>query len=155
LVDGLHWLSAGATAFARGLNDAPKVLGLGVVAAAAIGLPLTWAFVLVAVAMTAGSLLKGLRVVETLSRKVTPMEPLEGLAANFVTAILVVFASKLALPVSTTHVSSGAIIGLGLRRDARQVRWKTVRDMLLAWIVTLPVAGLIAAATLFILQKLP
>lgn len=155
VVDGLHWLSAGATAFARGLNDAPKVLGLGVVAATALQLPLAWAFALVALAMTVGSMLQGFRVVETLARKVTPMEPLEGLAANFVTSILVIFASKLALPVSTTHVSSGAIIGLGLRRDASKVRWKTVRDMMLAWVVTLPVAGVIAAGVLFLLQKLP
>ena len=155
LVDGLHWLSAGATAFARGLNDAPKVLGLGVVAAAALGGSLPSAFVLVALAMTAGSLLQGFRVVETLSRKVTPMAPLEGLAANLVTTLLVISASCLTLPVSTTHVSSGAIIGLGLRRDATQIQWKTVRDMMLAWIVTLPVVGLLAGLALLILQIIP
>ncbi|MBU6400626.1 MAG: inorganic phosphate transporter [Verrucomicrobia bacterium] len=67
------------------------------------------------------------------------------LPANLVTSLLVIFASRLALPVSTTHVSSGAIIGLGLRRDARNVQWRTVRDFVLAWVVTLPVAGIIAS----------
>jgi PiT family inorganic phosphate transporter len=150
VVDALHWLTAGVTAFARGLNDAPKVLGLGVVAASAASLPLTWAFALVALAMTAGSLLQGFRVVETLARKVTRMEPLEGLAANLVTSALVITASKFSLPVSTTHVSGGAIIGLGLRRDARQIGWSTVRGMLLAWLVTLPIAGTMAAAVLYL-----
>ena len=65
--------------------------------------------------------------------------------------MLVIFASRLALPVSTTHVSSGAIIGLGLKRDARQVRWRTVVEMILAWIVTVPSAGAIAAATYFLI----
>ncbi len=75
------------------------------------------------------------------------MNPMEGLSANLTTALLVIFASRLALPVSTTHVSSGAIVGLGLKRDARAVRWKTVGEMLIAWVVTIPVAGAIAAAT--------
>ncbi len=151
--DGLHWLSAGATAFARGLNDAPKVLGLGVVAATALNFSLTVSFLLVAFAMTIGSALRGFKVTETLAQKVTPMSPLEGLAANLVTSLLVIFASRLALPVSTTHVSSAAIVGLGLKRDAREVRWKTVGEMLLAWIVTLPTAAAIAAVAYFVLRS--
>jgi PiT family inorganic phosphate transporter len=55
-------------------------------------------------------------------------------------------ASKFALPVSTTHVSSGAIIGVGISHGGRDVRWRTVGEMLLAWVVTLPVSALIAAA---------
>lgn len=151
--DGLHWLSAGATAFARGLNDAPKVLGLGVVAASTLEFPLTASFLLVAVAMAIGSVLRGFRVTETLAQRVTPMSPLEGLAANLVTSLLVIFASRLALPVSTTHVSSAAIVGLGLKRDAREVRWKTVCEMLLAWIVTLPTAAAIAAIAYHIFRS--
>lgn len=145
VADGLHWLSAGATAFARGLNDAPKALGLGVAAAAGLSISLPVAFLAVALLMTAGSLFRGMKVTETLAERVTKMEPLEGLAANLVTAGLVIFASRLALPVSTTHVSSGAIIGLGLHRDARRIQWKTVREMVLAWVITLPAAGLVAA----------
>lgn len=145
IVDGLHWLSAGATAFARGLNDAPKILGLGMVAALALNISPTTSFLLVALAMTAGSLVRGLKVTETLAQKVTPMAPLEGLAANLVTSVLVILASRFALPVSTTHVSSAAIVGLGLKRNAREVQWKTVREMLLAWVVTLPTVALLSA----------
>ena len=68
-----------------------------------------------------------------------------GLAANLVTSALVGLASVFSLPVSTTHVASGAIIGVGLSRGGRDVRWKTVGEMLLAWLVTLPVSALLAA----------
>ncbi|MHB8520576.1 MAG: inorganic phosphate transporter [Limisphaerales bacterium] len=144
-VDGLHWFSAGATSFARGLNDAPKILAIGLAANLALGCTSTTGFVLIGLAMGLGSLVAGFRVTETLAQKVTAMSPAEGLIANLVTSFLVILASTLALPVSTTHVSSGAIIGLGLRRNARAVQWRTVRDLLLAWGITLPAAGILAA----------
>jgi PiT family inorganic phosphate transporter len=145
LMDACHWASAGATSFARGLNDAPKILALGLVANFALGWSAWTGFVLVAVAMGVGSLIAGFRVTETLAQKVTRMAPNEGFIANLITAALVICASRLALPISTTHVSSGALIGLGLKRDARGVRWQTVLEMLLAWVVTLPTAALFAA----------
>ena len=153
VADALHWMSAGATAFARGLNDAPKVLGLGIVAATGLSLSLPMAFLGVAAAMTAGSLFRGMKVTETLAVKVTKMEPWEGLAANLVTAGLVIFASHLALPVSTTHVSSGAIIGLGLKREPGGIQWKTVRELILAWVVTLPAAALVASLVFILLRS--
>lgn len=153
LMDGMHWLTAGATSFARGLNDAPKILGLGIAASATLGLSPTFAFILVATAMVAGSLIAGLRVTETLACKVTTMDPAEGFAANLVSAAVVILASRLALPVSTTHVSSGAIIGLGLKRGGNSIQWKTVRDMLGAWVITLPVSGGIAAALYLLLNR--
>jgi PiT family inorganic phosphate transporter len=144
-VDALHWFSSALTSLARGLNDTPKILALGVVAAAGLGISGFPFYAAVAGAMAAGSLIAGLRVTETLAREVTPMAPGEGFAANLVTTLLVGAASLAALPVSTTHVSSGAIIGIGLHRGAATVRWRTVRDILLAWLVTLPVAALVAA----------
>jgi PiT family inorganic phosphate transporter len=144
--DALHWLSSGLTSFARGVNDTPKIVALGFAAAAAgnvKGLPF---YAAVAVAMAAGSLVAGARVTRTLATKVTPMSPGEGLSANLVTTLLVGVASLRSLPVSTTHVSSGAIIGIGLHRGGRAVRWKTVREMLLAWLVTVPAAAFAAAA---------
>jgi len=152
LMDGMHWLTAGATSFARGLNDAPKILGLGIAASATLGLSPTLAFILVAAAMVAGSLIAGLRVTETLACKVTTMAPAEGFAANLVSAAVVILASRLALPVSTTHVSSGAIIGLGLKRGRRNIHWKTVREMIGAWVITVPVTATVAAI-LFLLIR--
>lgn len=151
-IDTLHWMSSGTTSFFRGLNDTPKILALGVAAAAAIGVSTAPAYGLVALAMGGGSLIAGFRVTRTLSEKIAPITPANGFAANVVTSVLVGLASKFALPVSTTHVSSGAIIGVGMSGGRRIVRWKTVGELLLAWIVTLPVSALIAAAAFSVLR---
>jgi PiT family inorganic phosphate transporter len=151
VLGGLHWLSAALTAFARGLNDAPKIAALGLGAAAVFGIRGFAFYAALAAAMAAGSLLSGFRVVETLAAKVTPMSPAEGFAANLVTTLLVGAASFAALPVSTTHVSTGAIVGIGLRRGPGFLRWATVGELAVAWVVTIPVAGLIAAGALALL----
>lgn len=153
-VEALHWLSSALTSFARGVNDTPKIVALGIAASAGLGISGFSFYAFVAAAMGAGSLAAGFRVTETLARKVTPMSPAEGFCANLVTTLLVGLASLAALPVSTTHVSSGAIVGIGLHRSAASVRWATVRDMLLAWVVTLPVAALAGGAAYAALRAL-
>jgi inorganic phosphate transporter, PiT family len=145
VLDGIHWLSSAATSFTRGLNDTPKIIALGVLASAGLGLSGFPFYGAIALAMGAGSMVGGFRVTETLARRVTRMSPTEGFSANLVTTLLVGAASLAALPVSTTHVSSSAIIGIGLHRGARTIDWRTVREMLLAWMVTLPVAALVGA----------
>ena len=92
-----------------------------------------------------GSYFGGLRVTEVLAEKVTRMNHAEGLTANLTTSSLVLTSGWLGLPVSTTHVSSSAIIGIGLLKGVTAVRWATVRDMVLAWIVTLPASALLSA----------
>ena len=144
VLDGLHWLSSALTSFARGLNDTPKIVALGVAASVVLAIDGSSFYVLVALFIGAGSLIGGFRVTETLARKVTPMTPGEGFAANLVTTLLVGLASLYALPVSTTQVSSSAIIGIGLRRGGRGVHWGKVREMLFAWVITLPAAALAA-----------
>lgn len=147
IMNGLHWISSGGASLARGLNDSPKIVALGVAFflitqhSGAFQAPF-WLFALVALGIGLGSYIGGLNVTETLAEKVTKMDHTEGFAANLTTAFLVAFAANLGLPVSTTHVSSGAIIGIGLREGVRRIQWKVVRDMVLAWIVTLPIAGL-------------
>jgi PiT family inorganic phosphate transporter len=144
-LDAMHWLSAGLASFARGMNDTPKVLALGFTAALTLGLTPLNGFIVAAIAMGLGSITMGLRVTHTLATKVTPLSPAEGFGANLVTALLVGCASNFGLPVSTTHVSSGAILAAGIRRDAHAVQWNTVGEMLLAWVVTLPCAATFAA----------
>ena len=151
VLDGLHWFSSAATSFARGLNDTPKIVALGIVASAALGTSAFPFYATVAVAMGVGSVIGGLRVTETLASRLTRMSAAEGFSANLVTTLLVGAASFAGLPVSTTHVSSSAIVGIGLHRDARTVNWKTVREILLAWIVTLPVAALVGAGAYWLL----
>jgi PiT family inorganic phosphate transporter len=145
VVDTLHWITSGATSFFRGVNDAPKVLAVGFAAGAVIGMSDVLLYALVAAAMGAGSLIAGFRVTRTLAEKVTPIEPGNGFAANLVTSLLVALASRFGLPVSTTHVSTGAIVGVGLSRGGGDVHWKTVGEMLLAWVVTLPASAVLAA----------
>jgi len=154
LVDGLHWLSSGATSFARALNDTPKIVALGLAASALLSVTSFTFYAAIALAMGLGSLVAGFRVTQTLACRVTPMSHTEGLSANLVTSLLVGLASTKGLPVSTTHVSSGAIIGIGLHRGSGTVQWGTVREMAIAWLVTLPAAAGIAAVAYSLLRSL-
>jgi PiT family inorganic phosphate transporter len=152
LTDMAHWLTSAALSFARGLNDTPKIVALAIAAATTVGLKRQSVCVVIAVVMAVGSFVYGRRVTRTLGERVTDVDPLEGLAASAVAAGLVLAASFVALPVSTTHVASGAIVGVGLRSGSQGVHWGTVRSMVTAWLITLPVsAG--AAATAWILIR--
>lgn len=148
-LDTIHWLSSGLASFARGTNDAPKIVAMLLLGSTTATWPSTWfqfaAFGGVAFAMGLGSYLGGLKVTEVLAEKVTRMDHAEGLTANLTTSTLVLCSGWLGLPVSTTHVSSSAIIGIGLLKGVNAVRWTTVRDMVLAWVITLPAAGGFAA----------
>jgi PiT family inorganic phosphate transporter len=139
-LDALHYLSAGAVCFARGLNDTPKMaallLGLGWLQGSA-------GMILVAVAMALGGLISAKQVAETLAHKITGMNPGQGFAANLATALLVTTASLHGLPVSTTHVSVGALLGIGI--TTRQAKWRTAIPVLAAWVITFPVSALTAA----------
>jgi len=154
-LDSIHWLSSGLASLARGTNDAPKIVAILLLG----GTMTTWtsptaqaiAFTGVALAMGLGSYLGGLRVTEVLAEKVTKMDHAEGLSANLTTSSLVLVSATLGLPVSTTHVSSSAIIGIGLLKDLRAVNWATVREMVLAWVVTLPASGFLACLTYLLL----
>ncbi len=147
VLDGLHYLSSGAVGFARGLNDAPKIVALLLAAQA---LAASYAVALVALVMAAGGLLNARRVALTMSRKITRMNPGQGLTANLVTAGLVAAASRLGLPVSTTHVAVGALCGIGVVR--RTAQWRTLLSILLAWVTTLPAGAVLAAAVYALLR---
>jgi len=152
----LHWLTSGGTSFARGMNDAPKIVALILVAGAASGTEVAIepiSFVLVTLGMVAGSWIGGRRVTGVMAEKVTRMDHHEGFVANLVTAAMVGPGGALGLPMSTTHVSSGAIIGLG-SQDAGRLNWKTVRRIGLAWIITVPAAAVLGIAVFEILRFL-
>lgn len=146
----LQWASGGGIAIARGLNDAPKLGALGallwltVLNGAPSGLAVLGIFALIAVAMGVGSVVGGRRVTETLGTKVTRMDNRDGFAASVTTSALVGAAALGGLPVSTTHVSTGAIIGIGVEGKKAHVNLPLVLDMVLAWVVTLPGAAVIA-----------
>ena len=153
-VNHLHWLTSGAASLSRGLNDTPKMVAL-VVAAAFLSphsrVPLFAYFFVVAAGIVLGSWLGGRRVTDVLACGVTRMDHREGFIANLITAALVGPGAVLGLPMSITHVSSGAIMGIAAGRDSA-ANLKTIRHMLFAWIVTLPVAATLGIAVLMVLR---
>jgi PiT family inorganic phosphate transporter len=142
LLDAAHFLSAGAVSFARGLNGTSKIVALFLVAN---GLNIRYGFAAVACAIAFGGLLNAKKVAETMSRKITDMNPGQGFAANLSTALLVTTASFNGLPVSTTHVSVGSLAGVAM--VTRQAKWKPALGVLASWVITLPCAALPAALT--------
>ena len=140
VLDGAHFLSAGAVCAARGLNDTPKLVAL--LLAQAI-LPPWLALVLVAFVMVLGGLLNARKVAETMAERITPMSPGQGFSANLVSALLVTVASRFGLPVSTTHVTCGALFGIG--GATGQGDTKVIGSVVASWVLTLPIAGLLAA----------
>jgi inorganic phosphate transporter, PiT family len=139
-LDWLHYLSAGTVSFARGLNDTPKIAALLLV------IPLVGSFGsvgLVALVIACGGLVSARRVAETMSRKITPMNHGQGFTANLITGLIVIGASRLGLPVSTTHVSCGALFGLGTVTG--QARWGMIGKILAAWLTTLPLGAVLGA----------
>jgi len=157
-LDTIHWISSGLASFARGTNDAPKIVAMLLLGSATTAWPSASsqlaAFGGVAIAMGLGSYFGGLRVTEVLAEKVTKMNHAEGLSANLTTSSLVLVSGSLGLPVSTTYISSSAIIGIGLLKGWNSVRWTTVRDMVLAWVVTLPASSLLACIAYLILTRI-
>ena len=106
-------------------------------------LDIRWGGVIIAIVIALGGLLDADKVAETLGKKVTAMNPVQGFAASLVTAGLVTTASLHSLPVSTTHVSVGSLLGMGVITG--QAKWRTVGEILLAWVSTVPCGALLAA----------
>ncbi|MSP37280.1 MAG: inorganic phosphate transporter [Deltaproteobacteria bacterium] len=149
LLDVGHFISAGAVSFARGLNDTPKLVALGLAVSV---LDLAWSIALVAIFMAIGGWIHSKKIAETVGHRITAMDPVQGFLANLVTSFLVIFASKWGLPVSTTHVSCGALFGIGVANG--QARWSVIRTILLAWFLTLPTAALMSAGCYFLFKSL-
>ncbi len=154
----LHWLSSGATSFARALNDVPKIAAF-LVLASSIAPATPWLqsesqflpIALVTIAMAAGSLWGGFRVLRVLAYRVATVKSGSGVVANLGTSLLVLAASPLGLPVSTTHVSSGALIGVRLV-GKQKPQQDALKNVLFGWIVTLPVAAALAASATWLIS---
>jgi len=138
LMDAAHFLSAGIVSFARGLNDTPKIAALLLVMPA---FGTRTSLMAIAVAIAIGGLLSARRVAETMSHKITGLNHGQGFSSNLATGLLVTTASVFGLPVSTTHVAVGSLVGVGLTSGQADLR--VIRSILLSWVVTLPCAALI------------
>lgn len=138
-LDALHFLSAGLVSFARGLNDTPKIAALLLIVPAFTSFT---AATVCGIAIALGGWLGAKRIAETLSYRITELNAGQGFSANLVTALLVIGASRWGLPVSTTHVSCGTLIGIG--SVTGQAHWRSIGQISLAWITTLPCAAAFA-----------
>jgi PiT family inorganic phosphate transporter len=151
----LQLLSSALYSIGHGSNDAQKSMGLiwlMLIAAGATSrdhLPF-WVVASCYVAMALGTLLGGWRIVKTMGQRITKLKPVGGFAAETGGALTLFLASGLGVPVSTTHTITGAIVGVGSTQRISAVRWGVAGNIVVAWIITLPAAACIAAATWWI-----
>ncbi|PIC00878.1 inorganic phosphate transporter [Caulobacter sp. X] len=147
----LQFVSAAAYSLGHGGNDAQKTMGIIAALLFAHGathqaghIPL-WVILSCQTAMALGTLFGGWRIVHTMGSKITRLTPMQGFCAETGGAITLFFFTHLGIPVSTTHTITGAIVGVGASRRVSAVRWGVAKDIVIAWIVTLPAAALTAA----------
>ncbi len=155
----LQIFSAGFMAFAHGSNDAQKTMGIITLALFAAGVIPTvdvpfWVIVTAATAISLGTAIGGWRIMHTMGHRVVELEPIHGFAAETTAATIIYAAAHFGMPVSTTHVISSAIMGVGTSRGVRGVRWGVARNILGAWVLTIPAAGLVGALTWIVLNAL-
>jgi PiT family inorganic phosphate transporter len=150
--------SASLVSLAHGTNDAQKTMGVITLALIADGRlrhgadPPVWVIVMCAAAIAAGTYLGGWRVIRTLGHRLTNIEAPQGFAADASTAAVLMISSRNGLPLSTTHIASGSMLGSGVGKAAADVRWAVAGRMAVGWVLTLPAAALVAAAIALITQ---
>jgi PiT family inorganic phosphate transporter len=148
---GMQFVSASLYSLGHGGNDAQKTMGIIAVLLFAHGgghgafqVPL-WVVLACQAAMALGTLAGGWRIVHTMGQSITRLSPMQGFCAETGGAITLFAATYIGVPVSTTHTITGAIVGVGAARRTAAVRWSVARRIVIAWLVTMPMAGLIAA----------
>ncbi|AJY78033.1 inorganic phosphate transporter [Paenibacillus beijingensis] len=149
------WFTCGGICFVRSVNDTPKIVAIASLATLSMGEKHSYGsinatFLLILTSMALGSILKGLPVTKLLAKKVTKINNNGSLASSLTSVILIANASGWGLPVSTTHVSTGSILGAGIQQDRKGVNWKVVRDIGLSWVITLPSAGIIGIVIIYL-----
>ena len=157
----LQIVSGGFVAFTHGTNDAQKTMGIISLALVVSGRldsdvsrPPTWVILSAALAMAAGTYAGGWRIIKTLGQRVAKLDPPQGFAAQTSCATILWLTAHFGYPVSTTHTISGSVLGAGATRRLSAVRWGVAGNILVAWVMTLPCAGLVGAA-MELLTRLP
>ena len=151
LFRSLQFVSASMYSLGHGGNDAQKTMGVIAVLLYAHGLekgafhvPL-WVVLSCQSAMALGTLLGGWRIVHTMGSKITRLTPMQGFCAETGGAVTLFLATISGIPVSTTHTITGAIVGVGAARRVSAVRWNVAQSIVVAWVITMPLAGLMAS----------
>ncbi|MFI1565768.1 anion permease [Streptomyces sp. NPDC020490] len=143
--------SAGLVSLAHGTNDAQKTMGIITLALVAGGVvapdsdPPTWVILSAGLAIALGTYIGGWRIIRTMGKGLTDLQPQQGFAAQTSAATAILASSHLGFSLSTTHVVSGSVMGAGLGRKGGVVRWSTATRMVVAWVLTLPAAALVGA----------
>jgi PiT family inorganic phosphate transporter len=145
----LQLASSAFMAYSHGGNDAQKTMGIMTLALVAYGAQPTfdvplWVILVAATAMALGTAAGGWRIIKTMGTKLTRLQPIDGFAAETGAATIIEVASKLGFPLSTTHVISSSILGVGATRGLGGVRWSIAGEMLTAWIITIPICAALA-----------
>ena len=153
----LQVVSAAFMAFSHGSNDAQKTMGIMTLALVAAGIQTTfdpplWVILTAASALSLGTAAGGWRIIHTMGTKVVKLDPVHGFAAETTAATIIFGASHFGMPVSTTHVISSAIMGVGSADRMRTVRWGVARSIVTAWILTIPASGITAVVAYLILD---
>ncbi len=146
----LQVFTAAWQAFSHGTNDAQKSMGIITFALVAGGFQPTldvpdWVKVSCALAMALGTSVGGWRIIKTIGTRIIKLEPVSGFASDFSSATIIIMATLFKLPVSTTHVISSSIMGVGSARRFSSVRWTTAQQMVVAWLITLPITAVFAS----------
>jgi PiT family inorganic phosphate transporter len=149
----LQLVSSSFLAFTHGTNDAQKTMGIIALALVAsgrlgedYGRPPIWVIVSAAAAIAAGTYAGGWRIIRTLGQRIAKLQPPQGFAAESATSIILYLTAHFGFPVSTTHTISGSVLGAGATTRFSAVRWGVAGNILLAWLMTIPCAGLVGAA---------
>ncbi len=148
----LQVISAASMAFSHGLNDAQKSMGIITLALVSEGylakpvIPL-WVILCCATMMALGTSAGGYRIIKTMGHRIIRLEPVHGFAAETSASLVLMTSSHFGMPVSTTHVISGAIFGVGASKRLSAVRWGVAQSMVVAWILTLPASATVAGIT--------
>jgi PiT family inorganic phosphate transporter len=153
-------VSAAFLAFAHGANDTANAIGplaaiIAIVREGTVAAKATvpvWLLVLGGLGIVLGLATWGYKVIETVGKKITALTPSRGFAANLGAATTIVIASRLGFPISTTHTLVGAILGIGLARGIEHINLRMIRDIVISWIITVPVGAILAAVFYYLLR---
>lgn len=150
-------ITASLQALSHGMNDAQKAMGVITMALIAANLQTStdiqfWVQLSCATAMGLGTAVGGWKIIKTVGGNIMKIRPANGVAADLSSALIIFGATYIHLPVSTTHVVSSSILGVGSSHRLKGVKWTTAQRMLITWVITLPISALCAAFTYFVIN---